>query len=289
MDLKELYNITQSLKSTEIMPVLFVGHGSPMNAIEKNDFSDNWTEIGKALTKPTAILCISAHWETKGTQITAMQHPETIHDFGGFPKALFDVEYPAPGDPTLALEIQQILKNSVTQNTDWGLDHGSWSVLKHIYPAADVPVLELSLDYTKSPLFHYNLAKELAPLRRKGVLIVGSGNLVHNLRLVRYNETLGFNEEYAYDWALEMNQLFKEKIKSHDHKALIQFESLNSSVKLAIPTAEHYLPLLYALALQEENEEVTLFNDKILAGSLSMTSVIVNKDTSLFYDRFNLP
>lgn len=258
------------------MPVLFVGHGSPMNAIEDNSFSRKWKQIGEELSRPSAILCISAHWETSGTFVTAMSNPETIHDFGGFPCELFNVQYPAPGSLELAETIKrEVQENPVNLNVDWGLDHGSWSVLKHIYPNADIPVLELSIDYTKGMQYHYNLAKELAFLRRRGVLIVGSGNMVHNLRLVHVKSVEGFNEPYGFDWALEMNDIFKQKIKSADHKALIDYPSLSKAARLAIPTPDHYIPLLYTLALQDKKEDVEFFNDQALAGSLTMTSVII--------------
>lgn len=258
------------------MPVLFVGHGSPMNAIEDNPFSGKWKQIGKELPRPTAILCISAHWETNGTFVTAMPNPETIHDFGGFPCELFQVQYPAPGNPELAKTIRQGVKQyPVGLNADWGLDHGSWSVLKHIYPEADIPVLELSIDYTKGMQYHYNLAQELAFLRKRGVLIVGSGNMVHNLRLIHVKSIEGFNEPYGYDWALEMNDIFKQKIRSADHKALIDYPSLSKAARLAIPTPDHYIPLLYVLGLQEKKEDIEFFNDQALAGSLTMTSVII--------------
>lgn len=258
------------------MPVLFVGHGSPMNAIEDNAFSRKWREVGRSLPRPSAVLCISAHWETNGTFVTAMSNPETIHDFGGFPCELFKVQYPASGNTELANKINQEVKQTVIGlNTDWGLDHGSWSVLKHIYPNADIPVLELSIDYTRSLQYHYDLAKELTFLRRRGVLILGSGNMVHNLRMVHVKTIEGFNEPYGYDWALEMNDMFKAKILSGDHKALIDYHSLGKAAKLAIPTPDHYIPLLYALALQEKNDNVEFFNDQAVAGSLTMTSVLI--------------
>lgn len=274
--ISNLTDIVDTTKSTPVMPVLFVGHGSPMNAIEDNSFSGKWKEIGKELPRPSAILCVSAHWETNGTFVTAMPNPETIHDFGGFPCELFNAQYPAPGDSELAATIKQEIKqNPVGLNQDWGLDHGSWSVLKHLYPEADIPVLEFSIDYTRGMQYHYDLAKELAFLRRRGVLILGSGNMVHNLRLVHVKSIEGFNEPYGYDWALEMNDIFKQKIQSGDHKALIDYTSLSKAAKLAIPTPDHYIPLLYTLSLQEKNDDVEFFNDQALAGSLTMTSVII--------------
>jgi len=269
---KELNNLASSGSSTARMPVLFIGHGSPMNAISENEFVQNWRELGKTLPKPKAILCISAHWETRGTFVTAMPKPPTIHDFGGFPKALFDVQYPAPGSPELAKETKRIVsKTDVGLDEKWGLDHGAWSVIKNIYPFADVPVFEMSLDYNQSPQFHYDLAKELASLRDKGVLIIGSGNIVHNLRMVAWDKV--DEPEYGFDWALQANDTFKRLILANKHKELINFSALGKEVQLAIPTPEHYLPLIYALALKKEDEPVTIFNDKAVMGSLTMTSV----------------
>ncbi len=265
-------NISQTFSSTEKMPVLFLGHGSPMNAIEENEFVAGFRNIGKTIPKPKAILCISAHWETKGTKITAMEKPRTIHDFGGFPKALFDVQYPAPGNPGLAKEIQNgVQKTVVGPDQSWGLDHGAWSVIKHLFPQADVPVLELSIDYTKQPQFHYELAGELAWLRNKGVLIIGSGNMVHNLGLIAWNKMNVDN--YSYDWAIEASTKMKNLILNGDHNSLIKYDLLGNSFKYAIPTPEHYLPILYTLALKSDNEKISIFNDKAMAGSLTMTSV----------------
>lgn len=254
------------------MPVLFIGHGSPMNGIENNEFSGQWEKMGKELEKPKAVLVVSAHWLTNGTHVTAMEHPQTIHDFGGFPQELFDVQYPAPGDVQLANETKELIKSTnVGLNHDWGLDHGAWSVVKRMYPDATIPVLQLSIDYSKPASYHYNLAKELAAMRKKGVLIIGSGNMVHNLRMVAWDK---FNEpNYGYDWAIEMHELFKRKITEGDHEALIGYEKLSKSAKLAVPTPDHYYPLMYVLGLQEKNEEPFFFNDKLVAGSLNMTSV----------------
>ncbi len=272
MKISALNNLAGSLSSTAPMPVLFLGHGSPMNAIEENEFVAGWRETGKSLPKPKAILCVSAHWETRGTLVTAMDKPLTIHDFGGFPQRLFEVEYPAPGSPELALETQKTMtKTTVGLDQKWGLDHGCWSVVKHLYPAADVPVVQMSLDYYQSPQAHYDLAKELVSLRKKGVLIIGSGNMVHNLQRVAWDK---MNEiGFAFDWATEANEKMKKYILHGDHQKLIDFKSQGKAFDLAIPTPEHFLPLLYVLALIEENETVTLFNDKAIAGSLTMTSV----------------
>jgi len=269
---KELNNLASSGDNTTRMPVLFVGHGSPMNAIAENEFVQSWRDLGKTLPKPKAILCISAHWETRGTFVTAMPKPPTIHDFGGFPKALFDVQYPAPGSPEFASETKRIVtKTAVGLDEKWGLDHGAWSVIKNIYPLADVPVFEMSLDYYQSTQFHYDLAKELFSLREKGVLIIGSGNIVHNLRMVAWDKI--DEPEYGFDWALQANDTIKRLILANKHKELINFSALGKEVQLAIPTPEHYLPLIYALALKEENESLSFFNDKAVMGSLTMTSV----------------
>lgn len=276
MKLNELNKLTSLLDSTAPMPVLFLGHGSPMNAIEENEFVQGFRETGKTIPKPSAILCISAHWETRGTFITAMEKPRTIHDFGGFPQALFDVQYPAPGDPLLARETQSLItKTTVGLDESWGLDHGAWSVIKHLYPAADVPVIEMSIDHYQTPLYHYELAKELAALRKKGVLIIGSGNMVHNLRMVAWDKLN--TDAYGYDWAIEASEQMKQYIRSGDHQSLIRFRSQGLAFDLAIPTPEHYLPLLYTLALQEKGDQVSFFNDKPVGGSLTMTSVRIDK------------
>ena len=276
MKLNELNKLTRPLGSTAPMPVLFLGHGSPMNAIEENEFVQGFRETGKTIPQPSAILCISAHWETRGTFITAMEKPRTIHDFGGFPQALFDVQYPAPGDPLLARETQGLItKTTVGLDESWGLDHGAWSVIKHLYPAADVPVIEMSIDHYQTPQYHYELAKELAALRRKGVLIIGSGNMVHNLRMVAWDKLNA--DAYGYDWAIEASEQMKQYIHTGDHQQLIRFRSQGLAFDLAIPTAEHYMPLLYTLALQEKDEQVSFFNDKPVGGSLTMTSVRIDK------------
>ncbi len=254
------------------MPVLFIGHGSPMNGIENNEFSLQWEKTAQELPAPTAVLVISAHWLTNGTHITAMDHPKTIHDFGGFPQELFDVQYPAPGNSLLAAETKDLIHSTnVGLNHDWGLDHGAWTVVRRMYPDAKIPVLQLSIDYSKPASYHYALAKELAALRKKGVLIIGSGNMVHNLGMVAWDKL--DQPGYGYDWAIEMHELFKQKITEGDHQALINYEALSKSAKLAIPTPDHYYPLMYTLGLQEKNEEPVFFNDKLVAGSLNMTSV----------------
>jgi len=269
MHLSKLNSLTDPMGYTSKMPVLFVGHGSPMNAIEENEFTEGWHSISHTLPIPNAIVCISAHWETKGTYVTAMEKPQTIHDFGGFPQALYDVQYPAPGSLKLAKETKDIIaKANVGLDEKWGLDHGAWSVIKHMYPGADIPVMQLSLDYQQDAQYHYDLAKELASLRSKGVLILGSGNMVHNLRIIDWN-----NPDNGFDWAQEANVKFKKLISENDHQQLINYRKLGREVELAVPTPEHFLPLLYALALKAENEEISFFNDKYVMGSLSMTSI----------------
>ena len=273
MSLHNFKNWTDGLqRQDEKQPVLFIGHGSPMNGIEDNQFSQTWAKMGRDIPKPNAVLVISAHWLTRGTLITAMKEPKTIHDFGGFPQALFDVQYPAKGDPELAAETISLIKSTdVVADHDWGLDHGTWTVVRHMYPDAEIPVLQLSIDYGKPPEYHYNLAKEIASLRKKGVLIIGSGNMVHNLRMVDWQKLQ--EPEYGFDWAIEMNELFKDKIADGDHKSLINYESLHKAALLAVPTPDHYYPMLYSLGLQESSDDFTFFNDKLVGGSLNMTSV----------------
>ena len=276
MKLNDLNKITEPFDSTAKMPVLFLGHGSPMNAIEENEFTEGWRSIGKTIPKPTAVLCISAHWETRGTYITAMEKPKTIHDFGGFPEELYEVQYPASGSPELAAEIKSIVTmTQVGLDEKWGLDHGCWSVVKYLYPDADIPVIQMSMDYYMSAQQHYDLATELQILRKKGILIVGSGNMVHNLGMVAWNK---LNDIYGFDWAIEASEKMKKFILSDDHKQLINYKSLGRAFDLAIPTPDHYLPLLYALALQEKYDTVTIFNDKPVGGSLMMSSVKIGVD-----------
>jgi len=272
MKLIELNKITESFKSTAKMPVLFLGHGSPMNAIEENEFVEGFRNIGKSIPKPEAILCVSAHWETRGTFITAMEQPRTIHDFGVFPKELFDVQYPAPGSPELANKTKTLIKTTnVEPDYKWGLDHGAWSVIKHLYPDANVPVVQMSLDYYQTPQYHYDLMKELSTLREMGILIIGSGNMVHNLRMLAWDKF--DTDNFAFDWALEASEKMKKYILNGDHNKLINYRCHGKAFELAIPTPEHYLPLLYVMALKKGDEDVLLFNDKAVAGSLTMTSV----------------
>lgn len=256
------------------MPAVFIGHGSPMNALEDNEFSRLWNRVGRSVPRPKAILCISAHWETVGTRVTAVESPRTLHDFGGFPKALFDLQYPAPGNPALAQQVQTIADTAVAADFDWGLDHGAWSVLCRMYPEADIPVVQLSLDRAKTPAMHYALGKTLRVLRSRGVLILGSGNLVHNLRTVAWQDT-------AYDWARAVDEEIKRLILSGDHDAIIHFDRRGEAARLAVPSPEHFLPLLYILALQEPEDAITFFADKVTLGSIAMRSLIVGQQFDL--------
>lgn len=268
--LKDLKSFSDALLSHERpMPAYFIGHGSPMNGIEENEFSRSWADLGKSLPEPAAVLCISAHWLTDGTFVTAMEQPRTIHDFYGFPQALFNVQYPAPGSPAIAqATAEQITKTKVGLDHEWGLDHGTWSVVRKMFPEAKIPVLQLSIDYEKPAIYHFELAKELAALRKKGVLIMGSGNMVHNLRMLDWHKPEG-----GFDWAEEMNATFKNLIEKADYTKLTDYGQLGPSAKLAIPTPDHYFPLMYALGLRGKDESVAFFNDKLAMGSVSMTSV----------------
>jgi 4,5-DOPA dioxygenase extradiol len=251
------------------MPALFIGHGSPMNAISENSFTHALKSIAQKMTLPKAIVCISAHWMTEGTWVTKMSKPKTIHDFYGFPQALFDVQYSAPGKPELAEDIKNLVSDSkIHSDTEmWGLDHGTWSVLKHMYPKADVPVLQLSLDMAKSPEYHFKLGQELMKLREQGVLIVGSGNIVHNLRQLKWEANAA-----PYEWALEFDQWTKEKIITRDFKAL-QTDILKTEMgKLSIPTMDHYYPLLYILGLATSADEIKFEYEEIQNASISMRS-----------------
>ena len=256
----------------KLFPTLFVGHGSPMNAIEQNEFSEKWKKIVSDFEKPKAIICISAHWLTRGTFVTAMEMPKTIHDFGGFPKALFDVEYPAPGSLDVAHWTKESIKSAnVLEDHEWGLDHGTWSVLRNMYPEATIPVIQLSIDYTKPLSYHFQLAQELKALRKKGVLIIGSGNMVHNLGMVAWDKIN--SPGFGFDWTLEIDTVFKQKIESRDYQSLINWSSLHNQISLALPTLDHYIPLIYSVGLSDKQDEISFFNDKAIAGSLTMTSV----------------
>jgi 4,5-DOPA dioxygenase extradiol len=249
------------------MPVLFLGHGSPMNAIEDNEFSLAWQVAATHIPIPKAILCISAHWETLGSQVTAMEAPRTIHDFYGFPRPLFEKQYPAPGSPELAARIANLLgEDKVQLDQSWGLDHGAWSVLCRMYPQADIPVVQLSLDRSIDPVGHYQIGRELQQLRQEGVLVIGSGNIVHNLRLVVW-------EDRAFDWAVEYDAKVTQWILEGDHDSIIHYEKYGKPAMLAVNSAEHYLPLLYVLGLKDAVEPVSFFADKLWGGSISMRCV----------------
>lgn len=272
MNINDLSKISDGFQNSEKMPVLFLGHGSPMNAIEENQFVQNFRNISKEIPKPNAILCISAHWFTNGTFVTAMEMPKTIHDFYGFPKELFEVQYPAKGSPELAAETKKILlPNLVEEDYNWGLDHGAWSVIRHLYPNADIPVIQLSIDYTNPAQYHFNLAKKLSKLREKGILIIGSGNIVHNLRMVDFRNinTVG----YGYDWAIEAREKTNNWLLDGNFQNLIDYQKQGTFLQTAVPTPDHYLPLIYSLGLKEKSENLSLFNDELIGGSLSMTSV----------------
>lgn len=274
MTLNDLQNISSSFRNTEKMSVLFLGHGSPMNAIEENQFTRGFREISKKIPKPNAILCISAHWFTEGTFVTSGVTQKTIHDFYGFPPELFAVQYPAKGNPELAHETTELLLPTQTIETeDWGLDHGAWSVLRHLYPDADIPVIQLSIDYTKPPQWHFELAQKLQKLREKGVLIVGSGNIVHNLRLIDWKNinTVGT----GWDWAIEARELTNQWILEGDFQSLMDYQKQGTALKYAVPSPDHFLPLIYSLGLKQSQDEVSLFNDELIGGSLSMTSVFI--------------
>jgi 4,5-DOPA dioxygenase extradiol len=254
------------MKDNGKMPVLFVGHGNPMNSIEDTEFSRAWAEVGKRLSRPQAILCISAHWEDDGTLVATTSKPKTIHDFSGFPDELYEVVYPAPGSPEWAETTRkQIAKVKVGTDPNMGLDHGAWVVLRRMFPKADIPVFQMSLDRGKTPREHYEIGRQLQPLREKGLLIICSGNMVHNLGLMAWNES-------AFDWAVKFDGMLATLIEKQDHEALINYPALGELAKKAIPTNEHYLPLLYAVALRQKDEPLRFFADKVTLGSISMRS-----------------
>jgi 4,5-DOPA dioxygenase extradiol len=255
---------------TKTMPVIFLGHGNPMNALQINDYTKKWANIGTEIPRPKAVLSISAHWYIPRTAVTAMSAPRTIHDFGGFPQDLYNVKYPAPGDPALANRIRALLSpHSVDLDEQWGLDHGTWSVLCHIYPKADVPVVQLSIDLTKSAAFHYEIGKMLAPLREEGFLIIGSGNLVHNLRAYDWSRRLA----EPFDWAVRFEKRVRELLLAADDNPLINYRTLGNDAMLSIPTPDHYLPLLYVIACRKEGEKLSFPVKGIDGGSISMLSV----------------
>lgn len=252
---------------------IFIGHGNPMNAITENPYRESWQKLGLQLkeTPPRAILCISAHWQTKGTWVCSAEKPKTIHDFGGFPDALFAQQYTAPGAPDVAKLICDLIPKQIKSTTDWGLDHGTWTIMQSLFPTADTPVLQLSLDMTMDFAAHYALAKQLAILREKNILVIGSGNIVHNLALLKHGS--------PYDWAIAFDNFIKNALTNNDHQALINAMRLAQSATLAVPTAEHFLPLLYIAAMQRSDDIMTFFNTEFDLASLSMRSVIYQKTT----------
>ena len=253
-------------------PAVFIGHGSPMYVLEPNRHTAAWASLGKRLHKPDVILLISAHWLTRGIWLTAMQQPKTIHDFGGFPETLFQIQYPAPGSPALAQRVQSLLTQAVVlEEYEWGIDHGAWSVLRYLYPNADVPVVQLSLDGSLSAMEHYTLAKQLAPLRDENILILGSGNIVHNLRLIDWDA-----DAAPLPWATEFNQFFTSQILANQHPPLLDWQGAGDAARLSIPTPEHYWPALYPLALQGSGERVEIISNGIEMGSISMLSFLIH-------------
>ena len=255
-----------------LLPAVFFGHGNPLNAIQKTVYSEAWSALGRSIATPKAILCISAHWYLQGTRVTAMTQPRTIHDFGGFPAELYQVKYPAPGDPGLAKHVAELLQPfNVQLDEDWGLDHGTWSVLCHVFPDANIPVVQLSIDETKTAEFHYGLAQRLMPLREQGVLIVGSGNIVHNL----HSYAWGRHVTQAFDWATSFESKVRQNLINGTHEPLVEYETLGHEALLAVPTPEHYLPLLYIIALRRADDELTFPVEGIDGGSISMLSVKV--------------
>jgi 4,5-DOPA dioxygenase extradiol len=255
---------------TAPMPAVFFGHGSPMNTLARNRYTDAWRALGAALPRPKAILAISAHWYTHGTAVTATAAPRTIHDFGGFPRELFEVQYPAPGEPALAARVRELLAPlPVALDHDWGLDHGTWSVLAHAFPGAGVPVVQLSIDRDRPPRWHYELGVRLAPLRAEGVLILGSGNVVHNLGRMQWDEGAR-----PYDWAQHFNERVRTALTAGDHATLVDYAALETA-QLSVPTPEHYLPLLYVIATQQPGERVSLPVDGIEYGSIGMLTAAV--------------
>jgi len=258
-----------------VMPAAFFGHGSPMNALERNRYTVAWAHFGRTTLRPRAVLCVSAHWCTRGTAVTAMERPKTIHDFGDFPRALYNVQYPVNGDPTLAARVSHLLAPTevVADLSDWGLDHGTWSVLRHVYPKADIPVVQLSLDVTQPLAYHYQLATRLAPLRHEGILIIGTGNLIHNLRTAVRADGVA-----PFDWAARFNEELRVRLLANDHAGLSDMDSLGRDAPLCIPTPEHYLPALYVIALQRPDDGMAFLTEGIEFGSIGMMSIVIGAD-----------
>ncbi|MBP1750983.1 MAG: dioxygenase [Deltaproteobacteria bacterium] len=254
----------------DLMPVIFLGHGNPMNALLKNGYTDGWASIGRSISRPRAVLAVSAHWYIPACAVTANPMPRTIHDFGGFPRELYQIEYPAPGSLALARRVKELLAPvSVGLDESWGLDHGTWSVLTHIFPKADIPIVQLSIDERQLPPFHYEMGKRLAPLREEGVLVIGSGNLVHNLHTYAW----GRHEVQPFDWAVRFEKHVKDALLKSDDTLLVNYESLGQDALLSVPTPDHYLPLLYVLGLRKENEQIGFPVQGVDGGSVSMLAV----------------
>lgn len=255
---------------SERMPAIFFGHGNPMNALFQNAWTEGWAEIGRAMPRPKAILCVSAHWYIPAVAVTAMERPRTIHDFGGFPRELFEYQYPAPGSPGLATRVQELIGRDVlADERHWGLDHGTWAVLCHVFPAADVPVVQLSIDETQPAAFHYELGRRLASLRDEGILVMGSGNIVHNLHTYAW----GRHDVEPFDWAMRFEETARSLIAAGDHRPLINYESLGRDAALSAPTPDHFLPLLYVLGAAGEDDEISFPIEGFDGGSISMTTV----------------
>lgn len=254
---------------SERMPAIFFGHGNPLNALADNDWTRGWRAIGESIPEPKAILCISAHWYIPAVAVTSMERPRTIHDFGGFPKELFEFRYPSPGSPELAARVQELLGDVIADDAHWGLDHGTWSVLCHAFPNADIPVVQLSINEAEPALFHYDLAKKLRALRDEGILIVGSGNIVHNLHTYAW----GRHNVEPFDWAMRFDEKARELMLASDHQPLINYETLGKDALLSAPTPDHYLPLLYVLGTQTDDDEVSFPVEGFDGGSISMTAV----------------
>ena len=255
---------------TSRLPTIFFAHGNPLNAIQRNAYTEGWAAIGKSIEKPKAVLCVSAHWYIPETAVTAMPQPRTIHDFGGFPRELYQVKYPAPGSPELARRVRELLATiPAGMDQQWGLDHGTWSVLCHVFPQADVPVVQLSIDETQPPEFHYQVGQRLAPLRDEGVLVIGSGNLVHNLHTYAW----GRHDVEPFDWAVRFESRARELITSGDFPPLVDYESLGRDALLSVPTPDHYLPLLYVLGAAQPDDSITFPVEGFDGGSVSMLSV----------------
>jgi len=250
------------------MPAVFFGHGSPMNALERNRHTEAWQALGRTMARPKAILAVSAHWYIRGTAVTAMAIPPTIHDFGGFPSALHAYQYPAPGDAALAAHVRDLLAPlEIGLDHEWGLDHGTWSVLAHVYPNADIPVVQLAIDRTQPAAFHYDLGRRLAPLRDEGVLIVGSGNVVHNLGVIRWD-----GKSAAYPWAMQFDRAFRENLERRNHEPLINYSGLGEAARMSIPTPDHYLPALYVLGAQRDDDSLSIVTEGVELGSINMLS-----------------